>query len=148
MASLTDMVPSKSNYLSKKDTDENGVDLVIKKFAHEDVGQGADKETRLVVYWTDPNYKPMVINKSNANRIKRACGTDDPAQLVGRAVCVYVDPDVEFGGETVGGLRIKPARNGGGVAASRQAPRQDDMGPPTPPLESYTNQDMNDEIPF
>ncbi len=140
MASLTDMVPSKSNYLAKKDTDERGMDLTIKKFTHETVGQGADKEEKLVVYWTDENVKPMVVNKSNANRIKRAVGSDDTKEIIGKTVNIYVDPDVEFGGEVVGGLRIRAAQNsapGKPTARATPKPQVEDDGTPSPPIEAY-----------
>jgi len=145
MGNLTEMVPTKSNYLAKKDTDERGVDLTIKKFVYENVGQGTDKEERLVVYWTDTNYKPMVINKSNANRIKRAVGSDDTDKIIGKTINVYVDPDVEFGGEVVGGLRIRAAVGVAQpkVAASKTTAEPEDDGRPTPPVEAY-----DDDVPF
>lgn len=53
--------------------------------------------------------KPMVLNATNIKRMAKALG-DDTDDWIGGNVLLYVDPDIEFGGNVVGGLRIKAAR--------------------------------------
>lgn len=54
--------------------------------------------------------KPMVLNVTNLKRLAKALG-DDTDEWMGKQVVIYVDPDIEFGGNVVGGIRIKAARN-------------------------------------
>lgn len=148
MPRIDDMIPSKTNFMRKEDVGDAGKDLAISHFDYQEVGQGEDKETKLVVHWTDKNYKPMVVNKENGSRLKMALKTDDSEQMIGRVVNVYSDPYVAFGGKTVGGLRIRPAKSAPISAQTRSAlnppraparePGEDD-GPPTPPAEAYDN---------
>ena len=50
--------------------------------------------------------KPMVLNPLNRGRLIRAYG-DESDHWRGKPVEVYVDPDVEMGGEIVGGIRLR-----------------------------------------
>ncbi len=64
----------------------------------------------------DPDYKwtvkfnefakPMVLNVTNLKRMAKALG-EDTDDWMGNMVQLYVDPDIEFGGNVVGGLRIR-----------------------------------------
>jgi hypothetical protein len=89
--------------------------------------------------------KPMVANSTNLKRIFRICG-DDTDDWTGKRIVVYVDPDIEFGGKVVGGLRVRapktaPAANTpiAKVEAMKRASQ-----PEPPPLE---DDDFN-SIPF
>lgn len=62
--------------------------------------------------------KPMVLNVTNLKRMGKALG-DDTDGWIGGKVILYVDPDIEFGGNVVGGLRIKPIPRKGTTAKKR-----------------------------
>lgn len=146
MPKIDTMIPTKSNFLKQADVSEEGVDLTIKHFDYQQVGQGTDAETKLVVHWTNPNYKPMVVNKENGTLLKIACKTDDTDLMIGKKVNVWANPHVAFGGKMVGGLRIRAARSTDprptqAVKPSRPFEPEDD-GAPTPPVEAY------DDTPF
>ncbi len=71
--------------------------------------------------------KPMVLNKTNGNRVARITGTGDFDGWIGHQVVLYNDPDVEFGGELVGGIRIRAPKStsqveptAGGVTAEQK----------------------------
>jgi hypothetical protein len=49
----------------------------------------------------------MVLNSTNIKRLAKACNSDDTDDWVGKQVVLYVDPDVEYAGNVVGGLRIR-----------------------------------------
>ena len=50
--------------------------------------------------------KPLVLNATNIKRLFAACGKDSK-DWIGKKVMLFVDPDVEYAGQTTGGLRIR-----------------------------------------
>jgi hypothetical protein len=56
----------------------------------------------------DGNEKPMTLNKTNGNRIAKITGEGDFDKWIGKQVEIYHDPMVEFKGEIVGGIRVRP----------------------------------------
>ena len=100
---IGDMIESK--YLKQSDVEDERVVTVA---ALKKVNVARDDE--------DPEYrwtakfnefpKPMVLNVTNLKRLAKALG-DETEQWIGGQVLLYVDPDIEFGGNIVGGLRIK-----------------------------------------
>lgn len=103
---IGDMIESK--YLKQSDVDEEMAVTIagLKKVnvARDD----EDPEYRWTVKF-DEFPKPMVLNVTNLKRLAKSCG-DDTDDWMGKTVILYVDPDIEFGGNVVGGLRIKAAR--------------------------------------
>ena len=106
---LDTLVPSESKYLAKEDGGIAGINLTIAKFTRETVGNGKDADERAVLWFKEGDYKPMVLNKTNKNRIKHFLGATTAEEVMGKQVNVYNDPDIEYGGEIVGGLRIRGA---------------------------------------
>lgn len=53
-----------------------------------------------------PN-KPLILNSTNIKLLEKACGSDDTDDWAGREVVLYTDENVSFGGQIVGGLRIR-----------------------------------------
>jgi len=50
--------------------------------------------------------KPMVLNVTNLKRLAKALG-DDTDGWMGKTVELYTDPDIEYAGKVVGGLRLR-----------------------------------------
>ena len=125
--SFDKLVPSESTYLAKDDVGEDGVDLTIRGFKKETVKGDTGDEHKIVLYFAEPDYKPMILNKTNSNRLAIATGVATAGDARGKKVNVYCDPMVEFGGKIVGGLRIRKA-----------------TGATAPPK----NDDFNDDVPF
>ena len=99
---LSEMLPSK--YIKQGDID--GPTLVtIKKLTTADVSQNQTGDMKWVVVFAELD-KPMVLNSTNLKRIAKAHG-DDSDDWIGKQMVLYVDEDVEFGGEVVGGLRLR-----------------------------------------
>jgi len=90
-----------SRYLSKEDLNGDAI-LTVRDVQPTTLD---NNEEKLVLMFTQP-CKPMLLNKTNLRSIAAFLGkeTDD---WKGQDVCVYVKPDVEFKGETVGGLRVR-----------------------------------------
>ena len=106
--SLDSLVPTKSEYLTKDDVGEQGLNLTINGFSMAEVGQGQDADQRCILHFNEADTKPMVVNKTNMNRIKHITGAETTGQARGKRVNVYNDPMVEFGGKLTGGIRIRP----------------------------------------
>ena len=118
---LDSLVPTKSDYLTKDDVGTAGKNLTIAGFKMETIGKGDDADERCIMGFSE-DVKPMVVNKTNMNRIKHITGAETTGQARGQCVNVFNDPMVEFGGKLTGGIRIRPATN----APESQATTEDD----------------------
>ena len=120
---IGDMIESK--YLKQSDVDEETTVTVqgLKKVnvARDD----EDPEYRWTVKFNEFP-KPMVLNVTNLKRLAKALG-DDSDNWIGNQVILYVDPDIEFGGNVVGGLRIKGISRARTAAKPRRALSDDDI---------------------
>ncbi len=63
-------------------------------------------EKKLVMHFVGKD-KALILNRTNCESLEEICGTDDYGAWAGHAVVLFVDPNVKFGGKTVGGLRIR-----------------------------------------
>jgi hypothetical protein len=115
------------NYLKKEDVLKPQV-VRIADVYQEDL-PGEDRK-KLVARFVELA-KPMVLNSTNIKRLCKIFGTPNTSQWRGEVV-LYVDQTIEFGGNIVGGLRLRPAHaNGPTVAqqepnkAAYQAPEDD-----------------------
>ncbi len=103
MAKLGEMIESR--YLKQSDVHDETV-VTIEKIGKANVApKGEEQELKWLIRFEEFS-KPMVLNNTNIKRLAKACG-DDTDEWVGKQVILYVDPDVEFGGNVVGGLRVK-----------------------------------------
>jgi hypothetical protein len=114
---LDDMLESK--FLKQSDFPQDRL-LTIAGIKRENMAKEDESpEYRWTVKFVELD-KPMVANSTNLKRIFRICG-DDTDEWPGKRVVVYVDPDIEFGGKVVGGLRVRAPKNSGPVAAAKAA---------------------------
>jgi hypothetical protein len=107
MPKIGDIYPSK--YLKDSDL-TTPLLLTIKRVTIEDVGRGSDRDTKPVIHFEE-TAKMLTVNKTNAKRVEKITGSDDTDNWPGKKIVVYWDPDIEFGGEIVGGVRIRAPRN-------------------------------------
>ena len=84
--------------------------LTIEAVSIEEMRDGSEK---MCLGWGvsqfDANSKhwlPWLLNKTNIKRIAKMYG-DDTDEWIGKEITIYNDPDVEFMGEVVGGLRVR-----------------------------------------
>ena len=132
--SLDEAVPGESKYLAKHDVGEPGVNLKIASLTRVDM----DDTRKTVMSWTDAKYKPMVLNKTNKNRLQMVLGADTVGELIGRTVNVYNDPLIEYAGKITGGIRIRAAQG----ATTGNAP----AGGTMPAAEAIAK--FDDDVPF
>lgn len=132
--SFDKLVPKDSKFLAKEDVGEAGVNLTIRGFKTQAVKGDHGDEQKVVLYFVEEGYKPMILNQTNSKRIGISTGAKSAGEARGRKINVYNDPLIEFGGDIVGGLRI---RKEGNYAT--------DDTPPTPPPAPPP---FDDDIPF
>ena len=92
-----------SKYLRAEDLTQEKL-LRIKSVTEELVGQGADQEKKLVVWFTN-SPKGLVLNRTNNRTIRGASG-DDVAGWIGKLIVVF-PTQADFRGRPVGALRVR-----------------------------------------
>jgi hypothetical protein len=120
--------------------------LRIKTVTEEQIGTGAEKEKKLVVWFTNDE-RGLVLNKTNNRTIRGAFG-DDCAEWPGKIIVLFPTTD-EFRGKMGPALRVRipPPKGNGQTAAKEPVP-----SPPSPPAASahsaelVEDDDLNDEI--
>jgi hypothetical protein len=133
MAKIGEMIESK--YLKQSDV-EDEIIVTVEKVGKANVAKKGDEpEYKWLVRFKEFE-KPMVLNSTNIKRLAKACDSEDTDDWIGKQAVLYVDPDVEFAGNIVGGLRIRAHR-------VEKAPRQ-----VTPKQTGGQFDDMADDIPF
>lgn len=101
-----------SNFLKKEDLMGPTTVKITKVDVQEIKGEHGN-EQKAVLHFSS-GLKPMVLNKGNGICLMEAYG-DESDGWIGKAVEIYVDPNVMYGGKRVGGLRLKIPQNNGHV---------------------------------
>jgi len=124
MPKVSEMIVSK--FLRKEDLDD---DLVVtcKAVTLEDM-PGDGREQRWVLAFRELP-KGLVLNSTMIRVLAKAFG-DDSADWSGQKVTLYVDPNVAFKGQVVGGLRVRPIRGKSAVKLAGAAEPFNDELPP------------------
>ena len=88
--------------------DGNDLTLTISKVVKEVVtGNSGRKEQCMVMYYKEPDYKPMILNRTNAKSIQALTGSPMIEDWIGHKVTLY-GSTTRFGGDVVECLRIRP----------------------------------------
>ena len=100
-----------SKYLAKDDAGETGFNLTISHVVMEELENDDKTQMKAIVYWQEPDVKPMVCGVTNYSRIAQINGQvpeeADTDSWRGLRINVYNDPFVMFGNRQTGGLRIR-----------------------------------------
>ena len=94
-----------SRYLGKDDVPEPFV-ATIANVAQEQVNGDRGLEIKAVMTFTNPTIKSLIVNNINWTTCESAYGGESD-DWCGQAVEIYVDPNVMFGRERVGGVRLR-----------------------------------------
>jgi hypothetical protein len=121
MAKISEMLPS--NYLKQTDFPEDYV-VTVRAIERKNIAMdGKPADYKWLAHYNEFE-KPMVLNATNIQLMAKACGSDDTDDWIGKQVIVYVDENVSFGGELVGGLRIRKHKQAAPVAPRAAANAQ------------------------
>jgi hypothetical protein len=117
--SFDQLVPNNSTYLTKNDVGDDGLILTIKGFKHETIKGDSGDETKVVMYFEE-DVNPMVVNRTNAQLLAIATGSQNAGEARGKQVVVYNDHSISFGGKVTGGIRIKKIAGAPSSVPSKQ----------------------------
>lgn len=92
----------------------------IVKFAGGTVGHGKQKSKKLYL-WFRGAKKPMACNVTNGKTIASMHGRI-VQDWIGKTITIYPDPNVEFGGRLVGGIRVRPVAPSSGPETFKETP--------------------------
>lgn len=128
---ITEALPAK--YLGKSDF-EPAILCKIKTVQIEEVKGAGGREDLPVLYMKDPSSyvdlkRGIILNKGNFKRIIAITGEEDTDDWPGREIVIFNDPDVEFGGEVTGGIRIRAPKQEQSPATMTEPPDEETDSP-------------------
>ena len=95
------------NYLGAWDVPDDGdLILTIDRAARDDVKNERGTERKLTLHFVE-DYKPMILNATNAKAISEATGSTKVEMWAGQRIAIYTQKVSAFGG-TTDALRIRP----------------------------------------
>jgi hypothetical protein len=127
-----------STYLKHADLQGRAFRVTIKGYSIEEIGQGADKDTKPVLAFRQ-TAKKLVLNRTNANAIAEVYG-DDLDAWDGKLIELYPDR-TGFGGKMVDCLRVRVPLDAVKPPAKTAPPAEEPGMDDAPPL-------SDDDIPF
>jgi hypothetical protein len=132
MPSVAEMIQSR--FLRKEDIEDDIV-VTIKNVMLEDM-PGDEHQQRWVLAFKELE-RGLVLNSTTIRVLEKTFGRHTDQWLNGR-VTLYVDPNVAFKGQIVGGLRVRPhtTRTAKAVVAALTAQRR-------PPAQEDLNDDLS-----
>lgn len=142
MPKISEMLPS--NYLKQSDFPEDYV-VTVRAIERKNIAMdGKPADYKWLAHYAEFE-KPMVLNSTNIQLMSKACGSDDTDDWIGKQVIVYVDENVSFGGELVGGLRIRKHKQAAPVAPKPAGRPAASAGGPPP---GHPANGPDDDIPY
>jgi hypothetical protein len=119
----------KTKYLKAADFGDQEKKFRIKSVTPEELGVGKDKETKLVVWFTNDEHG-LVLNRTN-NRTLRAAYGDDTAGWVGKVIAIF-PMMVDVRGKLTPALRVR-------IPPPKKKPEATATASPTPSAPSSGN---------
>jgi hypothetical protein len=100
-----------SRFLSKGDVIEEPIVATIAYVEKQNIAPaGQPPVENYVVVFEEDDVKPLVLKKTNGNLIAAMFGKPNSEDWTGKKIEAYWNPEIQFGGEMVGGIRVrKPA---------------------------------------
>ena len=116
-----------SKFLKKDDFPEEGTVVTFSRFVKENVAKDNEPPDVKWVAYFDGEDKGLVLNKTNLKRAAAAMGSDDTDDWLGKQIVAYFDENVEFGGELVGGIRLRAPKGDKAAPKSKAESFDDDI---------------------
>lgn len=123
----------KSSYLKKEDVGQGQLMTIVSVKQENVAKEGADPEYKAVMHFAESE-KGLVLNATNAQVVANLTGhaEDIDTTWIGYQVVLYNDPNVQYAGKIMGGIRIRAPKQGMKKLASSeittmQKPETDDL---------------------
>ena len=100
---------TESKYLKHQDLNGQDVVVTIKDVSEEMLEAGGRKQKKWCVHFNELD-KGLLLNSTNGKVLVKLLGTDEMTEWKGQRVTLYEKDDVEFQGELVSAVRIRPKR--------------------------------------
>jgi len=108
MPSVNDL--KQSRFLAQKDLEKPAL-VTISSYQEINVAkEGAEEDKRWALSFRELE-KPLILNVTNGQIISAIAGSGDFDNWIGKKIVLYVDKNVSFGGQLVGGIRCRAPRN-------------------------------------
>ena len=131
-----------SKYLRKEDCGDDGILVTIKDLKQNNVAPDDKPEELKWILTFEEDFKPLVLNGTNARLIEKALGSDETDDWIGKAIVLFNDENVTFGNDVVGGVRCDVSRT------KRYHAKGQVKKAPAKPGTPKAFEDMEDDIPF
>lgn len=102
-----------TEFLAWQEFKGRDVTLTIKRVEQDQVQvAGTSKKEKVPVIHFEETPKKLSLNKTNARAMTRLFGTWKTSAWVGKKVTLYPEPNVYFGRDKVGGIRVRDDAKG------------------------------------
>jgi len=100
-----------SRFMRQIDVGNEGKVFTVKGVEMQNVAnEGEAPDEKAVCYFSEFE-KPLVLNVTNFESIIKISGKEDSDDWAGTKVLVYNNPEIEFGGKTTGGIRVRKPKD-------------------------------------
>ncbi len=130
-----------SNFLKADDLGGKNVTVEIDEVTFEEIGQGRDKEQKIIIAFKGKE-KKLIVNKTNANTIAKLIGSDDTDDWPGHRITL-TSREVDYQGTPMLAIRVSLQKPASAAAAPKK--QQPDADPEPDPV---TDEGDGSEIPF
>lgn len=113
-----------SNFLKADDLGGRNVTVEIEDASFEEIGQGRDKESKIILKFVGKE-KKLVCNKTNANTIAKVVGSDDTDDWPGKKI-ILTTREVDFQGTPTLAIRVSLQKPGAAAAPAKPEPADQD----------------------
>ena len=130
-----------STYLTRAEV-EPPIIATIKDVSEESVETPSGPEDKWICYF-DELEKGLVLNWVNSQTIAKIAGSESFDDWPDSQIVLYDDPNVMFGKQTVGGIRVRaPRRRPTRQVSPKREPEldEDSYASETPPIEAYDDE--------
>lgn len=140
-----------SRFLTAEDLQGKDITVTIAGCELEEIGQGRDKASKLVITMVGKK-KAFVVNKTNAKTIEKVLGSTETDDWIGKQITIGLQ-EVEYQGDMVTALRVsrkapaKPAPVTHG-AMGKPSVRPAPVAAPEPELTDEEEEIGGAEVPF
>ncbi len=140
MPKVSEMTTSK--YLKCADVPDPVI-ITIKGVKRVNIARDDDEPEYKWVIKFEEYDKPMVLNSTNLHVAAKLLKSDDTDEWTGQELILWADPNVQYKGELVGGLRFRGQEKAPVKAAPRPTRKEKEPGE-----QDETSQPTEDGLPF